>query len=69
MIHYGVSFFMLEKLGAAVGVSNLHIYAAMRGQTLDEFRKTRNAPGALYSVAGADVTRLPPAWDAVGSDR
>ena len=53
MIHYGVSFFMLEKLGAVVGVSNLHIYAAMRGETLEEFRKTRNAPGALYSVAGS----------------
>jgi hypothetical protein len=35
---------MLEKLGAVVGVSNLHIYAAMRGETLEEFRKTRNAP-------------------------
>jgi len=53
MIHYGVIFFMLEKLGAVVGVSNLHIYAAMRGETLEAFQKTRNAPGALYSVAGA----------------
>ena len=52
MIHYGVIFFMLEKLGAVIGVSNLHIYAAMRGETLEEFQKTRNAPGALYSVAG-----------------
>jgi gallate dioxygenase len=52
MIHYGVIFFLLEKLGAVVGVSNLHIYAAMRGETLDTFRQTRNAPGALYSVAG-----------------
>jgi gallate dioxygenase len=52
LIRYGVIFFMLEKLGAVVGVSNLHIYAAMRGQTLEEFQKTRNAPGALYSVAG-----------------
>jgi gallate dioxygenase len=52
MIHYGVSFFMLEKLGAVLGVSNLHIYAAMRGQPFEEFIKTRNAPGALYSVAG-----------------
>ncbi len=67
MIHYGVSFFMLEKLGAVIGVSNLHIYAAMRGETLDEFRKTRNAPGALYSVAGTDATRARPAWDVVGS--
>jgi gallate dioxygenase len=63
MIHYGVSFFMLEKLGAVVGVSNLHVYAAMRGETLDEFQKTRNAPGALYSVAGADVNRAPLSWD------
>jgi gallate dioxygenase len=61
MIHYGVSFFMLEKLGAVIGVSNLHIYAAMRGETLEQFQKTRNAPGALYSVAGAGAK---PAWDA-----
>lgn len=61
MIHYGVSFFMLEKLGAVVGVSNLHIYAAMRGETLEQFQKTRNAPGALYSVAGTDAPKL--SWD------
>jgi gallate dioxygenase len=65
MIHYGVSFFMLEKLGAVVGVSNLHIYAAMRGQTLDEFQKTRNAPGALYSVAGTDAGAQQESWDPV----
>jgi gallate dioxygenase len=63
MIHYGVSFFMLEKLGAVVGVSNLHIYAAMRGQTLEDFQKTRNAPGALYSVAGADGGERQGSWD------
>lgn len=51
MIHYGVSFFLLEKLGAVVGVSNLHIYSAMRGETLEEFQKTRNQH-VLYSVAG-----------------
>jgi len=61
MIHYGVIFFMLEKLGAVVGVSNLHIYAAMRGETLEQFQKTRNAPGALYSVAGKDAGKLD--WD------
>lgn len=51
MIHYGVSFFLLEKLGAVVGVSNLHIYSAMRGETLEELQKTRNQQ-VLYSVAG-----------------
>ena len=61
LIHYGVIFFMLEKLGAVVGVSNLHIYAAMRGQSLEDFQQTRNAPGALYSVAGRDAGKL--AWD------
>jgi gallate dioxygenase len=60
MIHYGVIFFMLEKLGAVMGVSNLHIYAAMRGQSLEEFQKTRNAQ-VLYSVAGNDGGTL--AWD------
>ncbi|HEX5106831.1 MAG TPA: gallate dioxygenase [Vicinamibacterales bacterium] len=62
MIHYGVSFFMLEKLGAVVGVSNLHIYAAMRGQTLPEFQQTRNAPSALYSVAGTDAAPAQRSW-------
>jgi gallate dioxygenase len=61
IIHYGVIFFILEKLGAVMGVSNLHIYAAMRGQTLEEFQKTRNAPGSLYSVAGKEAAGL--AWD------
>jgi gallate dioxygenase len=52
MIHYGVIFFLLEKLGATIGVSNLHIYAAMRGESLEAFQATRNTK-ALYSVAGA----------------
>ena len=61
LIHYGVIFFMLEKLGAVVGVSNLHLYAAMRGESLEDFQKTRNAPGALYSVAGKSAGTL--GWD------
>ncbi|MFR0693684.1 gallate dioxygenase [Enterobacterales bacterium AE_CKDN230030158-1A_HGKHYDSX7] len=51
LIHYGVIFFVLEKLGAVLGVSNLDIYAAMRGQSLEDFMKTRNQQ-VLYSVAG-----------------
>jgi gallate dioxygenase len=62
LIHRGVIFFMLEKLGAVLGVSNLHIYAAMRGESLAEFQRTRNAPRALYSVAGKDAGVL--RWDA-----
>lgn len=61
LIHYGVSFFMLEKLGAVVGTSNLHIYAAMRGEPLEAFLKTRNTQ-VLYSVAGKEsATQV--AWD------
>jgi gallate dioxygenase len=51
MIHYGVIFFMLEKLAAVTGISNLHVYAAMRGETLEDFLKTRNTQ-VIYSVAG-----------------
>ena len=40
------------------GVSNLHVYAAMRGQSLEDFMKTRNALGAFYSVAAKAVD-----WD------
>ena len=53
LIHYGVIFFLLEKLGAVIGTTNLHIYAAMRGQSLEDFQKTRNSQ-ILYSVAGGD---------------
>ena len=61
MIQYGVIFFMMEKLAAVVGSSNLHVYAAMRGESFEDFMKTRNAPGALYSVAGRDAKSLD--WD------
>jgi gallate dioxygenase len=60
LIQYGVIFFMLEKFGAVIGTTNLHIYAAMRGETLDEFQKTRNAQ-VLYSVAGQDEGKKD--WD------
>ncbi|HFZ8993031.1 TPA: gallate dioxygenase [Citrobacter freundii] len=51
LIQYGASFFLLEKLGAVTGRSNLDIYAAMRGVSLEEFMQTRNQQ-VTYSVAG-----------------
>jgi len=51
LIRYGVIFFILEKLAAAVGTTNQHVYAAMRGETLEQFQKTRKH-AVLYSVAG-----------------
>ena len=53
MIHYGVIFFMLEKLGAVTGVGNIHIYAAMKGMSVEDFQKTRNAQ-INYGVAGKE---------------
>ncbi len=46
MIRYGASFFCMEKLGRVKGVSNPEIVAHMRGETLEEFLKTRRVPGA-----------------------
>ncbi|MEA9389766.1 gallate dioxygenase [Acerihabitans sp. TG2] len=55
LIQYGASFFLLEKFGAVTGASNLDIYAAMKGMSLDEFMKTRNQQ-VTYSVAGKEPT-------------
>ena len=46
LVRYGASFFTLEKLARVTGVSNPEIVAAMRGETLEQFLKTRNVPGA-----------------------
>lgn len=56
MIHYGVSFFMLEKMAAVIGVSNPAVYAAFRGESLQEFMATRKVP-ITYSVAGGDKVK------------
>jgi gallate dioxygenase len=42
----GASFFCLEKLARAKGVSNPEMVAAFRGETLEQFLKTRRVPGA-----------------------
>ncbi len=46
MQDYGASFFCLEKLGRAKGVSNPEMVAAFRGEPLEIFLRTRRAPGA-----------------------
>lgn len=46
MQDYGASFFCLEKLARTRGVSNPEMVAAFRGETLDQFLKTRRVPGA-----------------------
>jgi len=46
LIRYGASFFCLEKLARVSGVSNPEMVASFRGETLEQFLKTRNVPGA-----------------------
>jgi len=46
LMRYGASFFCLEKLGRVKGVSNPEMVAGFRGETLEEFLKTRRVPGA-----------------------
>ena len=43
---YGASFFCLEKLARAKGVSNPQMVAHFRGESLEDFLKTRRVPGA-----------------------
>ncbi|PHP65964.1 protocatechuate 3,4-dioxygenase [Zhengella mangrovi] len=56
MIRHGVSFFVLEKMAAVIGVPNPQVYAAFRGETLEEFLATRKVP-ITYSVAGGDKVK------------
>ncbi|MEW6690903.1 MAG: protocatechuate 3,4-dioxygenase [Pseudomonadota bacterium] len=46
MMDCGASFFCLEKLARARGVSNPEMVAAFRGETLEQFLATRRVPGA-----------------------
>lgn len=54
MIRRGVIFFVLEKMAAVLGVSNPEVYAAFRGETLEQFQATRKV-SMKYSVAGDPV--------------
>jgi len=56
MIRRGVIFFVLEKMAAVLGVSNPEVYAAFRGETLEQFQATRKV-SMKYSVAGGDKVR------------
>jgi gallate dioxygenase len=46
LMDYGASFFCLEKLARTKGVSNPEMVAAFRGETLEQFRRTRRVLGA-----------------------
>ena len=46
LVQYGVSFFVLEKFARVQKMSNLQVYASMRGETLDAFLQTRRVPAS-----------------------
>ena len=39
-------FFVLEKFARVVRMSNLEVYAKMRGESFEDFMKTRRVPEA-----------------------
>ena len=47
LVQYGVCFFVLEKFARVVKITNLGMYASMRGETLEAFLKTRRVPDAV----------------------
>lgn len=46
LVQYGVNFFVLEKFARVVRMSNLEVYACMRGESFEEFLETRRVPEA-----------------------
>ena len=46
LIQYGANFFVLEKFARVVKKTNLEVYAAMRGETFEQFLQTRRVPDA-----------------------
>lgn len=46
MIKYGVPMFLIEKIARVLKLTNLEIYAVMRGESFEDFLKTRRVPDA-----------------------
>lgn len=47
MVQYGGNFFVMEKFARVARMTNLEVYAKMRGESFEDFMKTRQAPGAV----------------------
>ena len=46
LIVHGANFFVLEKFARVCGVTNLEVYAIMRGESFEAFMQTRRVPAA-----------------------
>lgn len=44
LLRHGTNFFVMEKLARVLKQSNLEVYAAMRGESLEAFLETRRVP-------------------------
>ena len=46
LVRHGANFFVLEKFARVARITNLEVYAAMRGESFEAFMKTRRVPDA-----------------------
>ncbi len=46
LVRIGANFFVLEKFARVMKVSNMQVYALMRGESFEEFLATRKVPDA-----------------------
>jgi hypothetical protein len=44
LVRHGVNFFVLEKFARVVKMPNLEVYARMRGESFEDFMRTRRVP-------------------------
>ncbi|MBV4518387.1 protocatechuate 3,4-dioxygenase [Pseudomonas sp. RW1P2] len=44
LVQYGANFFVVEKFARVVKMSNMQVYAIMRGESYEDFLKTRRVP-------------------------
>jgi Aromatic-ring-opening dioxygenase LigAB, LigA subunit len=44
LVQHGASFFVLEKFARVARMTNLEVYAIMRGETFEQFLATRRVP-------------------------
>ncbi|MCC5065680.1 protocatechuate 3,4-dioxygenase [Xanthomonas campestris] len=44
LVQYGANFFVIEKFARVVRMTNLQVYAIMRGETFEAFMQTRRVP-------------------------
>ncbi|MBB2759419.1 UNVERIFIED_ORG: protocatechuate 4,5-dioxygenase alpha chain [Xanthomonas campestris] len=46
LVQYGANFFVIEKFARVVRMTNLQVYAIMRGESFEDFMQTRRVPDA-----------------------